>query len=1291
LTNLKGTTKKSHSFSHGAAYNGAEYTSLGSCYDIQRNAIYFFVYSDLSNHCILRYNIDSDDFDKIVWDNTEIGLDIDYDIADAFMIDNWLYWNPRSSSPRAINVEWGYYDYKVTTSRDAGRTYVVGTLYTDFRSQVWKCTAVITGTINPGDHPNYFDFVSYHYGDVAPIDQDGKIFRYRSFYNSTPALASSLSANIGSDTSYQFNNIRSRLFQFTYRFYIPEQGYTVTAPITPVIGSTSEETFDGEFPGDVTENNKITLSMDFMLIGDSGGNKNYLFENIEVFVRDSFNRQWRSAVKLARGDVIVTGATKATYDFYNNQGLDVADSASVEIPYNFLPRLANSQWSLDGERSAYAGLTEGFNTPNINVDLTANYTDVIHGLGLGALQDTITFTETLQDQGPSVWYDYTTGVISNAGVSATEILVANIEGVKYQLQLAASDVDTAEHYAEAIARVLTLGSLPFRPITGPKVTGKTATKTDFTVKRYAAAASVQESSKYSTFKSGAWHDYALYYYDDILRRSEAIPISSIYIPFTTELGETIGTGFKRSISYIINHEPPTWASWWRFGYAGNSSVSDFWQYTIAAADVSSASDKYQGLSYVDISTLQTITTNTAYTYRYLNSQVQAYSFEEKDRIRFITSKNDSATDGSLLTIDDWSSVQHDYEIVAYDSTTNRVYFNSDGLIGDVNGGGEIDYSSTSVLVELYRPKTSGDSIIYYEVGALNPITGTGTERAHGNPSGELSDGDAYLISRTMVEPPPGFSSSSSPVFIESYSRSDFYDSEMWGQGKAGSSFSIGEKVLNSIRYSNRLIKTTRSSGVSRFDGFDVKALSYNFGDITAIRQIGYTLKVIFENNVASIMVNKTLFFDADGVSQVVKSDDVLGSVNYSEDIWGSINPESVLLVDRNLYFFDIRRKSYVRNSPNGSFPISDYKMKKYFIDKSDVLLTSGQDNIGVYSGWDDDRSMLYVGIKDEANRNNCEYILFFEDFNRWVTFTSPLKAIYKRLMQMEDQSISFYSVNTILNVGVFKSTITTSQASSFSGTIDFQPTNTVNILAGDVYSFSIEQAYSEGNIDDLGVIVITGTGDIPSTSFSFISTTSNPYTLSGTATQDSSINFFFRLTGSLSIGASDFSRIEWFLNITSKAVTSMQSAPSNLISVFNEDVYLHNDNATRCNFYDTQYNYKVRVYGGISNPSVIKTFDSIAIHSNAKWDIEDIQIPATLNYPNGMQSLIPEVRFEAEEGVLRSDYLCNMKTTSATASTIDLLNGDTLRGYTISNDLVGDETTEHNIYKVDILQTQSKF
>ena len=152
----------------------------------------------------------------------------------------------------------------------------------------------------------------------------------------------------------------------------------------------------------------------------------------------------------------------------------------------------------------------------------------------------------------------------------------------------------------------------------------------------------------------------------------------------------------------------------------------------------------------------------------------------------------------------------------------------------------------------------------------------------------------------------------------------------------------------------------------------------------------------------------------------------------------------------------------------------------------------------------------------------------------------------------------------------------------------------------------------------------------------------------------------------------------------------MCSSPADLFSFYGENVYIHNSNTTRCNLWGDQYTYTVRVYG-IEAPNIVKRFDSIALHTNKYFDVSDVQIPATLNYPNGMKSRIKEARFKKEEGVLRSNYLCNMKTTSATANVKDLFNGDRLRGYIIYNDLDGDETVEHNLYKVDILSTPSKY
>ena len=144
------------------------------------------------------------------------------------------------------------------------------------------------------------------------------------------------------------------------------------------------------------------------------------------------------------------------------------------------------------------------------------------------------------------------------------------------------------------------------------------------------------------------------------------------------------------------------------------------------------------------------------------------------------------------------------------------------------------------------------------------------------------------------------------------------------------------------------------------------------------------------------------------------------------------------------------------------------------------------------------------------------------------------------------------------------------------------------------------------------------------------------------------------------------------------------------MSFVKENIHLHNDNTTRCNFFGVQKEYTARVYG-VASPNIIKIFESIALHTNARFEVTDIQIPVSLNYPNGMQSKLPSGRFEKEEGVLRSDYLCNQKTNQATATIPDLVNGDNLRGYIIQQDLDGDETTEHTLYKIDILSQPSKY
>ena len=146
----------------------------------------------------------------------------------------------------------------------------------------------------------------------------------------------------------------------------------------------------------------------------------------------------------------------------------------------------------------------------------------------------------------------------------------------------------------------------------------------------------------------------------------------------------------------------------------------------------------------------------------------------------------------------------------------------------------------------------------------------------------------------------------------------------------------------------------------------------------------------------------------------------------------------------------------------------------------------------------------------------------------------------------------------------------------------------------------------------------------------------------------------------------------------------------NLTSFVQDDLYLHNsDDVDRCYLYGVQRKSKVDVVA-VEAPNVMKTYESMAIHSNKPWDVTNITIDPTATYPNGMKSKIPEARFVRREGAYYSDYLRDMFSNSPTANTLDLLRGNELRGYVITHRLENDDTTEVNLFKVDVNSSLSR-
>jgi hypothetical protein len=581
-------------------------------------------------------------------------------------------------------------------------------------------------------------------------------------------------------------------------------------------------------------------------------------------------------------------------------------------------------------------------------------------------------------------------------VVAGDIFTITLEGIKYSYTIAAPDDNDDEALTDAIVAFLGARS-PFyvysyddsgtfyvyieSPVYYPQISECLF---------FLPTASVAALAKQGGFKTGAKHPLCQFYYDKNLRRGDAniSDDTSVYVPQFVEDDDVDGLNYKYTIEWEVDHLPPSWARYWRWGYAGNRLTSYFIQYIIE-----DFGDE-DGLTYLDISPLQTLKDNI--NNEFPNSIIDEYVWEKGDRVRLITEENDPAGPdaiGSLL------SRVFDYEIIKQDDDTNRIYIQYLASPPDV---GE------NSLIEIYRPRKSDAVDVFYEFGPLMPIVEDSVGvSVHGGvtqdqdtdtdvpATGVLTSGDVYHIIRTPSKPLLS-GSATTGVFHESMHYSDFYVSDYWDNGKVGVVSRIGEQTLNIIRESNTYIQGTQLNGLTTFEALKFKELNDIYGAIRSMREVGDTLKVYQDTKSSSILIGKQEYTDTTGRSQVVTSDRTLGSIRYPENSFGTIFPESVTKNNRYVYGWDVYNGVIWRDSPNGIFPISgrfesvdgrgSYKMESYFKEKAKALITSGVENAKVMTVWDEEYGLLYVTFIDNANADNNETIVWHEGSNRWITF-----------------------------------------------------------------------------------------------------------------------------------------------------------------------------------------------------------------------------------------------------------------------------------------------------------------
>jgi hypothetical protein len=832
------------------------------------------------------------------------------------------------------------------------------------------------------------------------------------------------------DNEVVSNNLKGVVFQFAYRYIYADGRTSLYSPYSAVASPPSGEGLYGEELDSAQKSNKLTLYLEFP------PNRSEITA-IDVVFRSGLGSGWGVWTLLDRvagENILLDGSLEV--GFYNDRAFQVVDQSEVLSPYNSLPLIADSQTSLMNNRIGYGGITEGFDPVLPDITLTPELSSseptetgeaVVSNITIrsGREWTTVRFLSV-------VALDYRDIVITSLPDVGNIIQVRIDHDIKLSHKIVSGS--TIGDVKEAIVKkIRSVGYSGVRSISGGIRFMKQRWHPPKPYNQY----EVLEATIYSApsvinfkipgFKTGASHSVCLFYYDSLMRRSDPIASNStkFYIPFITESSiEDGGMVNKYNVDWEINHQPPSWAKYWRWGYTGNTSIGYFVQYSISSV-IDPVEEDYENTTLIEITPLQRINNVPQLSgyFNIFNTNIPPYEFVSGDRVRLIMPKTADSPDED--------DIQHpydeyyDYEIIDYitkeDGTPAELKHYI--LINEIDYD-EIDFGTGSV-VEIYRPKRQVVDTEFREFGPVySVITGDdgllyhmgddGNDQDADNPAmGTLSGGDVYHILRQFSF---GITGDTKPLPVESYSPSDFYDSAVWGEGRPGFIFGIGRKHLNNIRHSDPLIQDTKINGLSTFQPLNYITVNRKHGEITAMREIGHTLKVLQESNNVSVGVGRTEYDDAAGSATSIASDKILGSQRISVSGYGCINPESVLSVGHNLYWFDALRGSMIRDAGGGAFPISgrfmtpeggaDYKMESYFQEKA-KLVREGE--YSVFTGYHEPTKLLFVFFKHRDPDGYYTYendlyvaldgnpytsfdtnegddmIVFHEPSNKWVT------------------------------------------------------------------------------------------------------------------------------------------------------------------------------------------------------------------------------------------------------------------------------------------------------------------
>ena len=381
-----------------------------------------------------------------------------------------------------------------------------------------------------------------------------------------------------------------------------------------------------------------------------------------------------------------------------------------------------------------------------------------------------------------------------------------------------------------------------------------------------------------------------------------------------------------------------------------------------------------------------------------NTQVQALHDEEKERFGKKTNRRVTY----ILELDNLPTPDN------FGPSTELVDVNTAAILNflDVDINEQEQISSSDPAIFETEPKERVDLDIYYAASDYYDIDEHGLEQ--------------NLLYSNCISFGNG---------VESNRIKDVFNKVTIGKGAVAST-TIEEQYKENRRSSGLIFSGLYNSttGLNSLNEFILaenitKDVNPTYGSIQKLFTRNSDLLVFCEDKVLKVLSSKDALFNADGDSQVVANNNVLGqTIPFAGDYGISKNPESFAVENYRVYFADKQRRAVLRLSMDGLTDISDAGMSDFFSDNLPLADT-------VVGSYDDDSKEYNITLID--NEGTDYTISYSEKVKGWVSFKSfipedglSLNNVYYTFKDGELYSHSTNSTRNYFYTSQHNSTIT---------------------------------------------------------------------------------------------------------------------------------------------------------------------------------------------------------------------------------------------------------------------------